>query len=213
MAGIYEIDGVRPVIDASSFVHPDATIIGDVRIGGGCYIGPGASLRGDFGCIEIGAGSNIQDGCVLHCFPERSCTLAANSHVSHGSTLHGCVVKEYGFIGIAAVIMDGAVIGENSMVGAMAFVKAGFEVPPETLVAGIPAKIVRELGETERAFKRTGVETYQELARRSLATLRETQPLRKPEEDRPKLPVAGSASRALHERKAAQREPAIRQGK
>lgn len=205
MGGIYEIDGVRPFIDASSFVHPDATIIGDVRIAGGCYIGPGASLRGDFGRIEVGAGSNVQDGCVLHCFPERSCTLASNSHVSHGSTLHGCIVKEYGFIGIGSVIMDGAIIGENAMVGAMAFVKAGFEVPPETLATGIPAKIVRELSETERSFKQTGVSTYQELAKRSLATLRETEPLRELDEGQPKLAVDASESRALHERKAENR--------
>jgi len=202
MGGIYEIDGVRPIIDASTFVHPDATIIGDVRIAGRCYIGPGASLRGDFGHIEIGEGSNVQDGSVLHCFPERSCTLAPNSHVSHGSTLHGCIVQEYGFIGIAAVIMDGAVIGENSMVGAAAFVKAGFEVPAETLVAGIPAKVVRALSETEREFKQTGVLTYQDLARRSLATLRETEPLRDFDAKQPKLAVDASESRALHERKA-----------
>ncbi|MBW2498497.1 MAG: transferase hexapeptide repeat family protein [Deltaproteobacteria bacterium] len=202
MGGIYEIDGVKPIIDASTFIHPDATIIGDVEIGAGCYIGPGASLRGDFGRIVVGAGSNVQDGCTLHSFPERSCTLAPNSHVSHGCVLHGCLVEEYGFVGIGAVVMDGATIGENAMVAAMAFVKAGFEVPPATLVAGIPASVVRELSETERTFKQGGVETYQQLAARSLATLKETQPLRAAEASRPELSVDASRSKALHERKA-----------
>jgi phenylacetic acid degradation protein len=202
MGGIYEIDGVKPIVDDSSFVHPDATLIGDVRVGPACYIGPGASLRGDFGRIEVGEGSNVQDGCVLHCFPQRSCTLAPRSHVSHGSTLHGCIVEEYGFIGIGAVIMDGVVIGENAMVGAMAFVKAGFEVPPGTLVAGLPAKVVRELSETEIEFKQGGVATYQELARRSLATLRRTEPLRDPGDGRPRLALGPTESKALHERKA-----------
>ncbi len=109
---------------------------------------------------------------------------------------------EYDFVGIGSVIMDGAVIGENAMVAAMAFVKAGFEIPPGTLAAGIPAKIVRELSETERLWKQTGVATYQELAKRCLATLRETEPLRELDEGRPRLAVDASESKVLHERKA-----------
>ncbi|MBW2361819.1 MAG: phenylacetic acid degradation protein PaaY [Deltaproteobacteria bacterium] len=204
MGGIYEIDGVRPVIDASSFVHPDAVVIGDVVIGADCYIGAGATLRGDLGRIDVGAGSNIQDNCVLHTFPERRCTLESPSHVSHGSVLHGCVIRAYGFIGIGAIVMDDAVIGENAMVAAQAFVKAGFEVPSGMLVGGVPAVMLRELSETERSFARGGIHTYQQIAKRSLATLRATEPLREIDPTRPRLAVAASDSVALHERKRAQ---------
>ena len=204
MGGIYEIDGVRPVIDARSFVHPDAVVIGDVVIGADCYIGAGAILRGDLGRIDVGAGSNIQDNCVVHSFPERRCSLESPSHVSHGAVLHGCVVRAYGFIGIGAVVMDDAVIGENAMVAAKAFVKAGFQVPSGMLVAGMPAVMVRELSETERSFARGGVLTYQQIAKRCLATLRATEPLREVEPNRPRLAVTDSDSAPLHERK---REP------
>lgn len=90
---VYEIDGVRPVVHPSSFVHPQASLIGDVHIGPECYIGPMASLRADFGRIVIGEGSNVQDGCVVHCFPGRDTVLEQNTHVGHGAILHGCHVE------------------------------------------------------------------------------------------------------------------------
>ncbi|MDP2644226.1 MAG: transferase hexapeptide repeat family protein [Desulfobacterales bacterium] len=187
MNNIYEIDGVRPVVDPTSFVHPQAVLIGDVIIGPGCYIGPGASIRGDFGRIIIGSGVNIQDTCVLHCFPEADLVLQDNAHIGHNAVLHGCVVKKNALIGISAVVMDYAVIGENSFVAAMAFVKSRFEVPDNVLAAGIPARVVRKLREDEIKWKSLGTGSYQEMAVRSRNTLKATTPLRAVEPGRKRV--------------------------
>ncbi|MEJ2726233.1 MAG: phenylacetic acid degradation protein PaaY, partial [Deltaproteobacteria bacterium] len=88
----YEFEGKRPVVHPRAFVHPQAVIIGEVRVEEGCYIGPGAVLRGDIGSIEIGPGSNVQENCVLHSFPEKSTTLHSQTHIGHGCILHGCEI-------------------------------------------------------------------------------------------------------------------------
>jgi len=185
---VYEFEGVRPVVDPTAFVHPTATLIGDVIIGAGCLVGPGASLRGDIGRLVMKDGSNVQDNCTVHVFPGKDCLIEENGHVGHGAVLHGCTVGRNAMIGMNAVVMDDAVIGENGFVAAMAFVKSGTEVPPNTLVAGIPAKVVRELSEKEIAWKTEGTSVYQRLAQRYLATFRETEPLTEPEPDRARVP-------------------------
>lgn len=190
MVKVYSLDGVTPVVHPSTFVHPTAVLIGDVVVGPNCYIAPFVSLRGDMGSLEVGAGTNIQDGCVLHSFPGAPASIGEWGHIGHGSVLHGCHIGDHALIGMNAVVMDGAVIGEEAFVGAMAFVKAGFEVPQRTLVAGVPARVVRPLSDTEIDWKRTGTGQYQQLARRSLATLRPTEALAEPEPDRPRLPVS-----------------------
>jgi phenylacetic acid degradation protein len=174
---VYSLEGVVPVVDPSSFVHPQATLIGDVVIGPRCYIGPGASLRGDMGRIVIGAGSNVQDNCVLHTFPAKEVRLDEESHIGHGAVLHGCTVLRGTLVGINAVIMDDVVLGEQSLVGAASFVRAGFVVPPRTLVMGAPARVIRELTDQEIQWKAVGTREYQELAVRCLASLRECAPL------------------------------------
>jgi phenylacetic acid degradation protein len=184
---VYAINGVTPVVDPTAYVHPSAVLIGDVIVGAGCYIGPCASLRGDFGRIEVRDGANLQDGCVAHGFPGTDTIVAEEGHVGHGAILHGCVVERNALIGMNAVINDHAVIGESANVAAMAFVKAKMVVPPRMLVAGIPARIVRELTETELAWKAEGTRSYQELTRRSLATLRPTAPLSVVEPDRARI--------------------------
>lgn len=181
----YSYQGLIPVVDPTAFVHPTAVLIGDVQIGAGCYVGPGASLRGDFGRIILKAGSNVQDNCVMHSFPDQDAVVEENGHVGHGAVLHGCVVGKDALVGMNAVVMDGAVIGEGSFVGAMSFVRAGFEVPPRTLVTGVPARIVRELQDREMAWKANGTREYQELAERSLATMSVCEPLSAVEADRP----------------------------
>lgn len=189
MARVYAIDQVIPVIDPSSFVHPDAIIIGDVWIGADCYIGPAACLRGDFGPIRIGRGCNIQDTCVLHTFPGRPLTVEDGGHIGHGAILHGCHIGTNALIGMNAVIMDHAMVGANAFVGAMAFVKTGFDVPPGTLATGMPARVVRGLSDQEIAWKTRGTGEYIELAQRSLRSLRPVEPLHAPEPDRPSLPA------------------------
>ncbi len=200
----YAIDGVRPVAHPSSFIHPTASIIGDVIIGAHCYIGPGASLRGDFGRMVIEEGANIQDTCVLHSFPRAECRVGPNGHIGHGAVLHGCVVEEAALVGMNAVLMDGVVVGESSIVAAMSFVKAGFEIPARCLAAGAPVRILRELKEQELEWKRTGTEDYHELARRSLASMVEVTPLPEIEDDRPELQLADAVP--LYQLKQGQRE-------
>jgi phenylacetic acid degradation protein len=175
------------VIAPGAFVHPAAVLIGDVIVGPGCYVGPGASLRGDFGRLVLEAGSNIQDNCVMHGFPGKDCVIETDGQVGHGAILHGCRVGRNALVGMNAVIMDGAVIGEGSIVAALAFVKAGFEVPPRMLVGGIPARVMRALSDDEIAWKSQGTAEYQELARRCLASLEAVAPLAAPEPDRPRL--------------------------
>ncbi len=174
---VWSINGVTPVVDPSAFVHASAVLIGDVIVGPGCYIGPAASLRGDFGRIELRAGSNVQDACIMHGFPGTDTVVEENGHIGHGAILHGCIVKANALVGMNSVVNDNAVIGESSIVAAMAFVKAGMVVPPRMLVAGVPAKIVRELTEQELAWKVEGTQGYHQLTRRSLATMLETDAL------------------------------------
>ncbi len=183
----YEIDGIRPVIDQNAFVHPTAVLIGDVIIGAGCYIGPVCSLRGDFGRLVVQAGANVQDTCVMHGFPGTDTVVGENVSVGHGAVLHGCRIGRNVLVGMNAVLMDNATIGESAIIAACAFVKAGMEVPGGVLVAGVPAKIVRELSEQEVRWKIEGTRTYQELAVRSATTMREVEPLSRVEADRKRL--------------------------
>ena len=192
----YALEGFIPVVDPRAFVHPLAVLIGDVCVAEGCYVGPGASLRGDFGRIILGRGSNVQDNCVLHSFPGKDTHLAEDAHIGHGAVLHGCTVERGALIGILAVIMDEVVVGEEAFVGAASFVRAGFVVPPRTLVTGVPARVVRELTREELAWKAVGTREYQDLTRRCLASLREVAPLAALEPGRPVRP--GSATVPLH---------------
>ena len=186
---VYSIDGITPVVDPTTYVHPSAVLIGDVIVGPGCYIGPLASLRGDFGRLEVRAGANLQDCCVMHGFPGTDTVVEEDGHIGHGAILHGCVVQRNALVGMNAVINDNAVVGESAIVAAMAFVKAGMVIPPRTLVAGVPAKIVRAITEQELAWKIEGTQSYQELTRRSLASLKATAPLSAPEPDRKRIAV------------------------
>ncbi|MBV2262717.1 MAG: phenylacetic acid degradation protein PaaY [Thauera sp.] len=174
---VYAIDGIVPVVDPTAYVHPSAVLIGDVIVGPDCYVGPCASLRGDFGRLILERGSNLQDTCVMHGFPGTDTVVEEDGHIGHGAVLHGCRVGRNALVGMNAVIMDNAVIGESSIVAAAAFVKAGVEMPPRMLIAGMPAKAIRALSDEEIRWKSSGTATYQDLTRRSLATMEETAPL------------------------------------
>ncbi|MDX1737310.1 MAG: transferase hexapeptide repeat family protein [Alphaproteobacteria bacterium] len=181
---IYAYDDVVPVIDDTAFVHPSAVIIGDVIIGAGVYVGPSCVLRGDFGRLILEEGSNFQDTCVAHSFPDMEMVVRKNGHIGHGAVLHGCEVGENALVGMNAVIMDGAKLGKNSIVAAMAFVKANFELPDNHLAVGSPAKVLRELSAQEIAWKSDGTQVYQQLAKDSFEKMRPTKPLRQIEENR-----------------------------
>jgi phenylacetic acid degradation protein len=199
MVRVYAIDGVIPVIDPTAFVHPTAVLTGDVIIEAGCYVGPCASLRGDFGRLILRRGANMQDNCTMHGFPGSDTVVDEDGHIGHGAILHGCTIERNALVGMNAVVMDGAVIGDSAFVAAMAFVRAGFVVPPRSLVAGLPAKLLRQLTEAELAWKLTATAEYQELTRRSLVSLVEVAPLSAIEPGRKRLD--GGTALPLHAHK------------
>jgi len=185
---IYEYEGIRPVVDPTAYIHPTAVLIGDVIIGPKCLVGPCAVLRGDIGRLIMKEGSNLQDTCVVHSFPGDDTIIEEDGHIGHGAVLHGCLIKKNAMVGMNAVVMDNAVIGENSFVAAMAFVKAGMVVPSNVVVAGCPAKIIKELDDKAIAWKSEGTRIYQHLAVRHAATCIECEPLSQVESDRKRVP-------------------------
>ncbi len=195
----YAIDGIRPVVHPSAYVHPTATLIGDVIVGAKCYVGPSAALRGDFGRLELEQGSNVQDTCVIHGYPETDTVVEEDGHIGHGAVLHGCVIRRNALVGMNAVVMDGAVIGESAIVAALAFVKAGFDAPAGHLIGGIPARVMRALSEQEMQWKQAGTADYRALAVRCLSTMVETTPLDEAEPSRRRM--SAGASRPLHRHK------------
>jgi len=185
---IYEFEGLVPVVDPSAYVHPTAVLIGDVIIGPRCFVGPGAVLRGDLSRLVMEAGSNLQDCCVMHSFHGREVRLAADAHIGHGAVLHGCTVGRNALVGINAVVMDEALIGEEAIVGALAFVKVGMVVEPRTLVAGIPARVLRAVTDEDVVKKSWGTAHYHHFARRYADSAAEVEPLTAIEPGRPSLP-------------------------
>lgn len=186
---IYSLEGITPVVHPDAYVHETAVLIGDVIIGAGCYIGPNASLRGDFGHIIVEQGANVQDTCVMHTFPGKDCIVECDGHIGHGAVLHGCRIGVNAMVGMQAVVMDDAVIGESSIVGACALVPAKFSCPARSLVIGVPAKIKRELSDKEIAWKTQGTHEYQQLVGRCHASLFRTEALTEPEADRRRMQV------------------------
>jgi phenylacetic acid degradation protein len=184
---VYSIDGVTPVIDPTAYVHPTAVLIGDVIIGPGCYVGPLACLRGDFGRLIMEQGSNLQDTCVVHGFPGSDTVIEVDGHIGHGAVIHGARIGRNALVGMNSVIMDGAVIGEASIVAAMSFVKTGMQVPPKSLVMGMPARVVRTLSDAEIEWKYKGTLEYQQLAVRCRQNMHEVVPLTAVEPDRKRL--------------------------
>ena len=187
----YSFEGIRPVVDATSFLHPTASLIGDVIVGPGCYIGAGASLRGDFGRIVVEGDSSIQDSCTLHTGAGSDCVIGRGATIGHGAIVHGATIGENALVGMNAVVLDGAVIGAESLVGALSLVKSDMKAPARSLIAGNPAKIIRELPAQAIIWKNDGDGEYQRLARQSVTEFAECEPLRQIEPGRRR--VSGNA--------------------
>lgn len=183
----YSLDGLTPVVHPGAYVHPSAVLIGDVIIGAGCYVGPLASLRGDFGRIVLEEGANIQDTCVMHGFPESDTVVGRNGHIGHGAVLHGCRIGEDVLVGMNAVVMDNAEIGPRSFIAATTFVKAGFRCDAQSLVLGAPAAVKRRLSDEEVTWKQAGTAEYQRLAQRCLQGMVACEPLSEVEAARPRI--------------------------
>jgi phenylacetic acid degradation protein len=165
---LYRFEDKIPQVDPGAYVHPQAVLIGEVSVAAGCFIGAGAALRADLGRIEIGAGSNVQENCVLHMNPEKAVIVGQGVIVAHGAILHDAVVEDRAFIGMAAVLLAGVRVGAEAMVAAGSLLPAGMEVPPGHLALGNPAKLRGPLGPERRAATARGLALYQELARRCL---------------------------------------------
>jgi phenylacetic acid degradation protein len=183
----YAFGDYIPVVDPSSFVHPQACVTGDVVIGRNVYIGPGAALRGDWGRIVIHDGCNVQENCTIHMFPGLTVELMEGAHVGHGAVIHGATLGRNCLIGMNAVVMDHAVVGEGSIVGALSLIKEGDVVEPRSLMVGNPARKIREVTDEMLAWKTAGTELYQSLPASMRAKWRPCEPLTSIEGDRPRM--------------------------
>jgi len=159
----YSFNGKRPQVAKSAFIHPDATIIGDVTIGRNVFIGAGAVLRGDWGTIRIGDGCNVQENCVLHTFPNARVILKKNAHIGHATVIHGGIIGKNALIGMNCVIMDDCVIGDNSIIGALTFVPSEMRIPSGKVAVGNPARVVKDVSKEMLRWKKQGTKLYQTL--------------------------------------------------
>jgi phenylacetic acid degradation protein len=184
MANIFAFEEFVPVVHESAFVHPNATVTGNVVIGRDVYVGPGAAIRGDWGGIEIEDGCNVQEGCTIHMFPGVTVVLERAAHIGHGAIVHGARIGANALIGMNAVIMDNASIGAGSIVGALCFVPSEMRIPERSVVVGNPAKIVKQVSDEMLAWKTEGTALYRALPARLHATLRACEPLREVPADR-----------------------------
>ena len=174
----YEFNGIRPVVHPSSFVHPQAAVTGNVVIGRDVYIGPGCALRGDWGKIIISDGCNVQESCTVHMFPGVTVLLKEAAHIGHGAIIHGATIGRNCLVGMHAVIMDEVELGDECIVGALAFIKQGEKIPSRSLVAGNPAKIIKQVSDEMMAWKTEGTKLYQQLPAQCHQTLKPCEPLR-----------------------------------
>jgi phenylacetic acid degradation protein len=182
---IYQFNGFKPVIDESSFIHPLAAVTGNVIIGKNVYVGPGAAIRGDWGQIIIEDGCNVQENCTIHMFPGTTTILKKGAHIGHGAIIHGGIIGENCLIGMNSVVMDDVVMGDECIVGALSFVPAKSEIPKRSLLVGNPAEIKKQVSDEMIAWKTKGTQLYQELPAACFDTLKECEPLRKIEPNRP----------------------------
>ena len=178
----YEFNGMKPVADPSSFVHPQAAVTGNVIIGKNVYIGPGAALRGDWGQIIIEDGCNVQENCIVHMFPGVTVWLKAGAHIGHGAIIHGATIGNNCLVGMNAVIMDNVELGDECIVGALCFIKAHEIIPPRSLVVGNPSKIIKEVSDEMIAWKTEGTKLYQQLPFEMNNHWQPCEPLRKRDE-------------------------------
>jgi len=175
---IYEFNGIKPVIHQTAFIHLQAAVTGNVIIGKNVYIGPGAAIRGDWGKIIIEDGCNVQENCTIHMFPGVTVLLKEAAHIGHGAIIHGATIGRNCLIGMNAVIMDEVELGDECIVGALSFMKQGEKIPSRSLVAGNPAKIIKEVSDEMISWKTQGTKLYQKLPKQCIETLKACEPLR-----------------------------------
>src|SRR5687768_6814514 len=181
---IYSFKNFIPVVHESSFIHPLAAVTGNVVIGKNCYIGPGAALRGDWGQIILEDGCNVQENCTIHMFPGIVVLLKENAHIGHGAIIHGATIGRNCLVGMNAVIMDDVELGDECIVGALTFIKEGEKFANRSLIAGNPAKMIKQVSDEMIAWKTEGTRLYQQLPQQCFETLKICEPLREPTEQK-----------------------------
>jgi len=169
---IYEFEKKKPEIHESAFIYPEAVIIGNVQIGAGVYVGAGAVIRGDWGRIEIGEGSNIQENCVIHARPDDTAVLGPSSHIGHGAILHGPRFGHHVLIGMGAIVHDDVEMGDGVIVASGAVVRQGMKVPGRKVVVGVPARISGDVSDELAKHWEWGTKLYQGLPPRCHESLR-----------------------------------------
>lgn len=164
--GVFEFEGRTPAISPTAYIDEDAKIIGDVRIGAQCYIGPGARIRGDYGTIIIGDRTSVQENCVLHARMNDKCEVGNQVQIGHGAILHNCTIKDYAVIGVGAVVSDYSTVGIWSIVGEGAVVTSGQSIPDGKVAVGIPAKTIRDVSDSDKQVWSKYKDIYADLALR-----------------------------------------------
>jgi phenylacetic acid degradation protein len=182
---IYSFKGFIPIVHETSFVHPQATVTGNVIIGKHCYIGPGAALRGDWGGIVLEDGCNVQENCTIHMFPGVTVVLKEGAHIGHGAVIHGAIIGRNCLVGMNSVIMDNVQLGDECIVGALSFIKEGELFEPRSLIVGNPAKKIKEVSDEMIGWKTKGTQLYQSLPNEMMNEWEACEPLREIPADRP----------------------------
>ncbi|MGN6617472.1 MAG: transferase hexapeptide repeat family protein [Ilyomonas sp.] len=175
---ICSFKGFIPVVHESSFIHPLAVVTGNVIIGKNVYVGPGAAIRGDWGGIIIEDGCNVQENCVVHMFPGITVVLKEGAHIGHGAIVHGATIGKNCLIGMNSVIMDNVELGDECIVGALSFIKADEKIPPRSLLAGNPAKVIKQVSDEMIEWKTKGTQLYRSLSKEMFESWEECEPLR-----------------------------------
>ena len=163
---IYSFEGKVPEVDQLAHIHEDATIIGDVVIGQECFIGAGAIIRGDYGKIEIGDRTAVEEGCVIHAPPDETCKIGNDVIIGHGAIIHCSRTEDCAFIGMGAVLSIHAVIGESSIIGEGAVVTQDQVIPPKKIAVGNPAKVIKDVPEERKEVHAWGTGLYAGLSKR-----------------------------------------------
>lgn len=175
---IYAFRDFIPVIHETAFVHPQACVTGNVVIGKDVYIGPGAAIRGDWGGIIIEDGCNVQENCTIHMFPGVTVVLKQGAHIGHGAVIHGATIGRNCLVGMNSVVMDNVQLGEECIVGALSFLKAGSLFERRSLIVGNPAQKIKEVSDEMIQWKSEGTRLYQALPAEMKEHWKEAEPLR-----------------------------------
>lgn len=174
---IYQFNNFIPVIHPSSFIHPLASVTGNVIIGKDVYVGPGAALRGDWGQIIIEDGCNIQENCTLHMFPGKCVILKQWAHIGHGAIIHGATIGNNCLVGMNAVVMDNVILEDECIVGALSYIKADEHFEARSLIIGNPAKKIKAITNEMINWKTEGTKLYQALPKQMMEHWKATEPL------------------------------------